>query len=308
MKDPWSDAVDRLTQAAILYARAPSIDSDQNYPLLSYLYCCSVLRHASLLLSVWSAKGWGPLAFTAMLQSGPTPYLPPTLTHDDRNSWANLERLSSLSSIPRSTIAAVLAQVHGPWLLHLGPRERIAVLENMASVYSCLGYRRKEAYILREVLGCILDLVVCGREEDGYSKISNGPMSAGGSLYISVPPNTGTFPSSPQQPNSALSVGGRGQVGVRLHESTDGNASILRLLSHVCRVLGINIDAVKMVDANDHIVHTPGDKHSYEEDLLDGFSEPCGWPELQIGVVREAVAVAEALPGLCRLHQSETPR
>ena len=39
------------------------------------------------------------------------------------------------------------------------------VLEAMASVYGALGFRRKEAYVLREVLGCIMDLIVCGREE-----------------------------------------------------------------------------------------------------------------------------------------------
>ena len=36
-----------------------------------------------------------------------------------------------------------------------------------------------------------------------------------------------------------------------------------------------------------------------DEDTIEALREPCGWPELQVGVVREAVAVAEALPGAC---------
>jgi hypothetical protein len=53
-----------------------------------------------------------------------------------------------------------------------------------------------------------------------------------------------------------------------------------------------------MANLDDGITPPPADIKSYEEDLVDGFAEPYGWPELQIGVVREAVAVAEALPGM----------
>ena len=34
-----------------------------------------------------------------------------------------------------------------------------------------------------------------------------------------------------------------------------------------------------------------------DDDDLQALQEPFGWPELQIGIVREAIAVAEALPG-----------
>lgn len=258
------------------------MDGEPNYPLLAYLYSCCVLRHSSLLFAVWSAKGWGPLAFTTMLQPGPTPYLPPTLSRDEGNDWAILERLSSISGISRSSIATVLAQLHGPWLLHLGPRERIAILEAMSSLYACLGYRRKEAYILREVLGCILDLMVCGREEDGLSRMSSVPGTAG--LGI-------------QGLNSSGVGGGWSGVGVRLSESADGNESILKLLKYVCKVLGINLDAVQLVDVNDDLSIDESVAPVVYDNSEGENHEPYGWPELQVGVVREAVAVAEALPG-----------
>ncbi|KAJ6630827.1 TRAPP II complex [Mycena sp. CBHHK59/15] len=287
-EQPWTDVFEKLSQAIHLYHRSPAVDGEHNYSLLAYLYSCAVLRQASLLFSVWSAKGWGPLAFSTMLQPGPAPYLPPTISHDGLTSWANLERLSTISGVSRSSISAVLAQVHGPWLLHLGARERISILENTASLYSCLGYRRKEAYILREVLGCILDLIVCGREEDGFSRLSSVPLPAG--LGI-------------QGLNSGSSSG-RGNVGVRFSENVEGNESVLSLLKYVCKVLGINLDAVRLAESSDEISAdeisiTP----SLEDNLATELVEPYGWPELQVGVVREAVAVAEALPDYLAVAQ-----
>jgi hypothetical protein len=220
-----------------------------------------------------------------MLQPGPTPYLPPTLSHEGLTSWANLERLSTISGVSRSAISAVLAQVHGPWLLHLGPRERISILENTASLYACLGYRRKEAYILREVLGCILDLIVCGREEDGFSRLSSVPLPAGLGIQGL---NSGSSP--------------RGNVGVRFSENIEGNESVLKLLKYVCKVLGINLDAVRLLENSDETsIEDPAATSSIEDDVATEFAEPYGWPELQVGVVREAVAVAEALPGASRI-------
>ncbi|KAJ4487929.1 TRAPP II complex [Lentinula aciculospora] len=264
-REPWSDIADKLAQATILYFKVPPSDID-NYQFLSYLYCCCVLRHTSLLFAIWSAKGWGPLAFTTMLQPGPTPYLPPTLSHNESTTWSNLERLSSMSGIPRTTISSLLSQVHGPWLLHLGSRERVSVLEAIASTYSCLGYRRKESYILREVLGCILDLIVCGREEDAHTNMR--------------------------------SFGIKGTVGIRLNESSDGNESILKLIKHVCKVLGVHLDAIQIVDDSSDPM-----SHSEADDESDIYREPFGWPELQIGVVRESVAVAEALPDFLAVAQ-----
>ncbi|KAJ3715606.1 TRAPP II complex [Lentinula guzmanii] len=264
-REPWSDIADKLIQATAIYFKVPPSDVE-NYQFLSYLYCSCVLRHTSLLFAIWSAKGWGPLAFTTMLQPGPTPYLPPTLSHNESTTWANLERLSSMSGIPRTSISSLLAQTHGSWLLHLGPRERVGVLEAIASTYSCLGYRRKESYILREVLGCILDLIVCGRQEDAHTNMR--------------------------------SFGNKGNVGIRLNESSDGNDSILRLLKHVCKVLGVNLDAIQiMEDKSDPRSHSEADDDS------DVYREPFGWPELQIGVVRESVAVAEALPDFLAVAQ-----
>ncbi|KIY72144.1 hypothetical protein CYLTODRAFT_434842 [Cylindrobasidium torrendii FP15055 ss-10] len=257
-REPWADITSKLTQATALYQKVtPPSDAEHAYTLLSYLYCRCILRHSSLLFSVWSAKGWGPLAFLAMMQPGTNAYLPPTITAGERDVWGTLERLSMISGVSRLSVATVLAQVHGPWLLHLGPRERISILEATASIYSCLGYRRKEAYILREILGCVMDLIVCGREEDG-------------GVTVAAPD---------------------GSVGIRHSEKTDGNASLLNMLTYVCRTLGVDLQAVKIVDEQ-----TGRPKTQASMDAEGQLREPFGWPELQVGVVREAIAVAEALP------------
>jgi hypothetical protein len=267
-----------------MYYRAPSVaEPEQHYHLLAYLYTCAVLRQASLLFSVWSAKGWGRDAFTAMLRPGPDSYAPPTLAQNELRSPLYLERMGSVSGVSRSHIATILAQAHGAWLLHLGPIERIAVLECMARMYSWLGFRRKEAYLLREILSCILDLLVCGREEDDYSRKT--PVSGG--LGITGLALEGHQPK------------GRGSVGVRQNESTEGNESILRLVKHVCVAFGVNLDAVQLVESDTSGVESHSGPGSPEgDDDVNAIREPYGWPELQVGVVREAVAIAEALPGL----------
>jgi hypothetical protein len=296
-QDPWTDISEKLAQATAMYYKAtpPTSDTEQNHFYLAYLYCTAVIRQTSLFFSVWSAKGWGPLAFTTMLQPGASTYLPPTLSHAEHNTLLNLERLSSVTGISRATIAGLLAQVHGPWLLHLGPRERLEVLETMAGIYACLGYKRKEAYILREVLGCIMDLLVCGREENrGATRSNSGPSVAGlGIRGVSFGErNTGAE---------------QGSVGIRHNDSVDGNDSILRLLKYVCQVLGINLEAVKLVDSDSDGTTQKEDEIGSssdttpllqpDDDVLDLSHDVYGWPELQIGVIREAIAVAESLPG-----------
>lgn len=215
-----------------------------------------------------------------MLHPGPYPYIPPTLLASDQDMYTARERLSTISGISRVQIAGVLAQVHGPWLLHLGHRERINVLEALASMYSFLGYHRKEAYVLREIIGCVMDLIVCGREEPGLGEYSSGYSS---SATIS---NTLSF----------VREGDRGAVAIKETDRSDGNESILKLVKYVCRVHGINLEAVGLVSNAD----TDGEKKVVDADSDEGLMpDPYGWPELQIGILREALAVAEALPGQC---------
>lgn len=202
------EVAEKLVQAISLYSKAaaPS-DGEMNYPILAGLYSRAVLRHSISLYAVWSAKGWGLHAFSQMLQPGLTS--PLEAGGDKTATEAALERLTAITGISRASIAAVLAQAHGPWLLHLEARERIFVLETMATMYGALGYRRKEAYLLREVLGCIMDLVVCAREEAGGARV------IGAGLGIQGVVNMGA---------------NRGTVGIRENDSQVGNDSVVKIV------------------------------------------------------------------------------
>ena len=249
------------------------------------------MRHSTLLYSVWSSKGWGPLAFTALLQPGPSLFLPATLSNNAspssssgaRNSYAELERLTSITGITRAQISASISQAHGPWLGHLNVRERIRTLEYIAAMFGALGHVRKEAYILREVLGCLLDMVVCGREESGAGSarvLSAGVGSRNNSLHVMTT---------------------QGTVGIRENERSEGNESILHIMKHVCKVHGIDLEAVKLLEPD--VPSRSSQSSEQTDDLANDDShtqtlqEPFGWPELQMDIIREAIAVAEALPG-----------
>jgi trafficking protein particle complex subunit 9 len=268
-KVPWGDISEKLEQAISFYAKpGPLLESDQRYDLLAYLYTVAVLRQSFLLFSTWAAKGWGPLAFTALMHPGPAPYVPPTLSHPDSHLPSNRDRLSSISGVMRSQIAASISQAHGPWLLHLGHRERIAMLENITYLYSSLGYHRKEAYILREVVGCIMDLVVCAREENEPAYLSGADVNGVGSGDLCA-------------------------VAMKGIQGSAGNESVLKLIKHICEVHGVNLEAVAFMKA----VTQGAQEESQDTTSNDLLEDPYGWPELQIGIIREALAVAESLPG-----------
>ncbi|OAX44681.1 hypothetical protein K503DRAFT_795305 [Rhizopogon vinicolor AM-OR11-026] len=285
IKEPWADVYEQLSQAIAFYHKAPvPSELSQDYSLLALTYCTAVMRQTSLLFCIWSTKGWGALAFASMLQPGSTSYMQ-KMTSD--SSWTNLERISTVSGVSRAQIANTMSQAHGPWLLHLGPHERVTTLRYMASIYSCLGYKRKEAFILREIISCIMDLIVCGREEDDILRKSDV-----GNANIGNRPENG----------DEVIATGKGAVGMRQNEMVEGNQSILRLLAFACKVLGVDLEAVRVSNAADH---TPTEVEGEDtespsmkdlEDLTNAVKEPFGWPELQVGVVREAIAVAEALP------------
>lgn len=253
---------------------------------------------------MWSAKGWGPHAFGKMVHPGPNPYLPSTTatSSTDRNgvtvtivngtkraSYAELERLTTITGITRTQIAGILAQAHGPWLLHLDARERIAILQTVAGMFGTLGYQRKEAYILRELLGSIMDLIVCGREENSGARANAAGLGIRGAPVATSTTTPGT-------------------VGVRENPRVEGNESLLRIIKHICRVHGVDIESVKLVDRSILGTASNGDSanDADDEDLSDSATDPFGWPELQIGIIREAIAVAEALPGRCTLNHVHT--
>ena len=149
-------------------------------------------------------------------------------------------------------------------------------------MFGALGHVRKEAYVLREVMASIMDLVVRGREETGNA--SARVLSAG----------------LGNRNNSLNMTTAQGTVGIRENERTEGNESILLIVKHVCKVHGIDVEAVKLLESNapSRESYSSQSEDADEEENLQSLQEPYGWPELQLDIIREAIAVAEALPGM----------
>ncbi|KAG8861203.1 hypothetical protein FRB96_003153 [Tulasnella sp. 330] len=300
-KQPWMDISERLNQAVQLYARAtPTPTSIMTSPTsssfppegelssLSLLYSHSVLRHTNFLMAIWGDKGWGPAALRSMLHPG----RPETFTAD-LVSDAHMYRLSTVTTLNRTTISGTISQAHGPHIMHLQPLDRLHVLNAIAATYSCLGFKRKEAFVLREVLASVMDMLINAREEASRT-MSNG--SAG--LGI-----TGTeLPSAPSAFDSLKrktgSVGGN--VVARANVNDAGNESVLKLVRYVCGIYGVDLAKVGIVEVNEMAAAEKSDDEAEAGgasplDAVDDVDR-FGWPDLQLGVVREAVAIAEALP------------
>ncbi|KAG8733709.1 hypothetical protein FRC11_003864 [Ceratobasidium sp. 423] len=323
LREPWADVLDRLSQAVGLYWKSnPStqlsdtapVTADSEYSLLSLLYTEAALRTSTLLFAIWSAKGWGPVAFGTLVRGGippifanlanegvnaksddpidPTKNLGPTLSHlSDRPTapLAPLLRMSTITQISRAQIANVAGQAHGPWFQHLQPRDRIRVLTQLATLYACLGFRRKEVYILRELLACIIDLIICAREETG-ANVSTGRMSMVSEVNENRARAGWLGEGANQQGEISESTG---EIGVRIAETTEGNESILRIVKYICEIYGIDVSRVQ-VGLED--VGTGAKDGGGADDEIELDSPRFGWREVQVGVVREAVQIAEALP------------
>jgi hypothetical protein len=87
-----------------------------------------------------------------------------------------------------------------------------------------------------------------------------------------------------------------GAVAVKGIERSTGNESMFKLVKHICGVHWINLEAVRFVNTDTHGTRQEGavSQDTGSDDLPE---DPFGWPELQIGIIREALSVAEALPG-----------
>ncbi|CAE6440674.1 unnamed protein product [Rhizoctonia solani] len=320
LREPWADTLDRLSQAVGLYWKSnPStqlsdtapVTADSEHSLLSLLYTEAALRTSHLLFAIWSAKGWGPVAFGTLVRGGippifanlasegvnaksddpidPTRNLGPTLSHlSDRPTapLAPLLRMATITQISRAQIANVAGQAHGPWLQHLQPRDRIRVLTQLATLYACLGFRRKEVYILRELLACIIDLIICAREEAGANV--SGRMS----MISDANESRATgWPGAGIHQTGEISES-TGEIGVRIAETTEGNESILRIVKYVCEIYGIDVSRVQV--GSEEV--GAGKDGGGVDDEIELDAPRFGWREVQIGAVREAVQIAEALP------------
>lgn len=255
-KEIWLEHSEKLTRAASLYSQAVDTPgADQYLPELSSLYTEACLRHASLLFSVWRAGGWNDLCSTLLRGNFDTSGT------EAKSITAQSRFYMPINGVSRSDVSAILVQAHGPWLLHLSHRERIEVLSRISSLYSEMRYKRREAYIMREIVACLMDLVVQGRDE-----------AKNMAKFRGAEKNIGSSEGHVQE-----------DLGIREGDFVTGNDSLLRLVKYICNIHSVDLDTVAFDESR-----TAPD---------NAKAAPYGWTDLQVGLVREAIAVAEALPG-----------
>ena len=142
--------------------------------------------------------------------------------------------------------------------------------------------------MLRELLSTVMDVLVCSRDE-----VIKSARERGNGLGTLGSPGSGGL--------GIVDAGsGVGSVGVRESESTNGNESIIRLVKYVCEVYGVDLGAVNIVGPN----AKGGVEVGVDDEAIEGRMLRYGWDELQLGVVREATAVVEALPGAHGIHNN----
>ncbi|BGP55929.1 hypothetical protein JCM8202v2_003536 [Rhodotorula sphaerocarpa] len=258
---------ERLTLAATLYEKmltplrslrnptAP-LDPDRAHPIL-YVEAC--LRNANFLLAVNEAKGSMPKALQALLS-------PPADQGEvdgvDQARRARVNSLAPSNTVPRSSIAIWLNSAYSAHLAALAPSVRILVLTEVARLYGRIGYRRKEAFVLREVVALRADALALERaEEDGWLSPGSpaSPTSARAGLPLGMPV---ARPSNPR--------GG-------------GDDSITRAVERVCGVFGLGSASAPL--ANLDALGAP------EVTLQRRF----GWPAIQLGVLKDAILISRNL-------------
>lgn len=312
-----SSIPDRLSQAITLYAKmlpepatsedAPPLDPDRTHPLI---YAEACLRCARFLLAVWEAGGWIERALDRLILP------PPRLrgeakTSEEQARSARLTSLAPSNTVPRSTIASWLSLAYNPQLASLALPIRLRVTGEIASIFGRIGYRRKESFVLRELAALCGDGVggkrieVLGHNEGpgGGAKLRSDTIPEEGEDEVArvlSPTSNGNSRGGFRDCTKTASIDLK-HSSVRTTTDSAGNESVIRLSEKVCEAFGIEVipgiakkgGSRKSVMQGSHIESSESGKNRF------------GWPVLQVGVLRDAISIAEALPGtFCSFRSS----
>lgn len=308
-----SSIPDRLSQASSLYEKMlptlnpapdqPPPDPDRAHPLV---YAEACLRCARFLLAVWESSGNVAKALERLVL--PLPSLRDEVqTSGEEARSARLRSLAPSNTVPRSSIATWVSLAYSPHLAYLALPTRLRVTGEIASIFGRIGYRRKESFVLRE-LAALCGEGVAGRGIEVFSTAPPVPATPSIKEEGDEPAST-TSPSAPNgrpnlrinpslpSPETAASI-------VRTTSDSAGNESIIRVAEKVCEAFGIVVvpkASTRQAKEEKRRSLLQGRPIEIQESERDQF----GWSGLQVGVLRDAISIAEALPGqsmacLCR--------
>jgi len=233
--------------------------------LLAYLYATLCLRISHFVLLIFAAGGWGSIALSSLMTHTLPRSFPPLREAGDepahgRSRRSQLQQLAIQSQLSRSSVLGHAEAALGPYRRALTKAEQLAVHVEVVWLARWLEMERKEAAATRQVVKLLANVLAEGREETQR-------VTRAGSA------NSTTFGSASQG------------VAIRRREMTEGNLGVMELIERVCSAFGI-----KLVDFE-------GEKNPTVTQAAKEVDEArFGWPEMQVAVMKEAIAVAEALP------------
>lgn len=219
-------------------------------------------------------------------------------TSEEEARTARLRSLAPSNTVPRSSIATWVSLAYSPHLASLSLPTRLRVTGEIASMFGRIGYRRKESFVLRE-LAALCGEGVAGRGIEVFSTAPPVPATPTNkeeadekdSATSPAPngrPNLRINPSLPSTENSASIV--------RTTSDSAGNDSIIRVAEKVCEAFGIVVvpkASTKQAKEERRRSLLQGRPIEIQESERNQF----GWSGLQVGVLRDAISIAEALPG-----------
>ncbi|GAA6060047.1 hypothetical protein JCM10212_001044 [Sporobolomyces blumeae] len=314
-----SSIPDRLSQAVSLYekmlppldssASTSTLDPDRSHPLV---YVEAALRCAYFLLAVFEAHGTMSTALDRLATPRPLASVATDLASTAKQAGrARLASLSPSNPIPRSSIAHWIGIAYSPRLSRLAPPHRVRMIGEVADLFGRLGYRRKEAFVLRELAALRAEEAV-GGDYDGLATQRVGPggiplPSLSSPVFEETKRRSAELRRSLEFAPVVNGYGSSRSNGRFQHVRTPSivqapsptaldHAAIVRLSERVCEAFGIRLAAgpsgTGRAKANKRMSLMQGKALEVTEKEHAAF----GWPELQVGVLRESMMIAEALP------------
>jgi hypothetical protein len=173
---------------------------------------------------------------------------------------SQLNQLAIQSQLSRGTVLGHAEAALGPFHRAMTKAEQLSVLVEVAWLARWLEMERKEAAATRQVVKLLADVLTEGREES--QRLTSKAESAVATTF-----------------GSAIEG-----VSIRRREMTEGNIGVMALIERVCEVFSIKLVDLNTEQTSKVQANKPADEPRF------------GWPEMQVAILKEAIAVAEALP------------
>lgn len=319
-RQPWAEIAEAYSLALTIYAKClapPSVlleparsvasDSPRDYthPLIHASACIS---YARFLLAVWASGGWNGECFDQLMYGG----VPPSMVEDSRPSTSTYMTLSAVSGVQRHDIAGAASQALTFSVAALKTPDQIAVLSSLTSIFGCIGFARREAYLLRQLQAVVVSLL------------------ARTMLARPRPPPPRSTPlqrASPLDLANSSTTTDEDALGTLVTQAAldgpgEGSEAVLMLALQICETYGINVDrpALRCSPRGHILFRAQGQLQSWPEGQLaatgatpdhasgaqakqkkdqEGLEHPnpddFGWAEQQVALLKDTVCVTELL-------------